>query len=101
MATFTENDRIFIPKLNGAENYRTWAIYVQAALELRGVWDIVLGTQIAPAAPESNSEKSIKDTYLKYSQKHASANGILILRIGPSILTDKSITNTAKEIWDY
>ncbi len=57
MATFTEDNRIRIPKLKGAENYRPWAIYVQAALELRGVWDIVLGIQVASAAPESNSEK--------------------------------------------
>ncbi len=101
MATFTEDDRIRIPKLKGAENYRPWAIYVQAALESRGVQDNVLGTQVAPAAPESNSEKSIKDAYLEYSQKHASEKGILILNIDPSILTDKCTTSTAKEIWDY
>ncbi len=101
MATFTEDDRIRIPKLKRAENYRPWAIYVQAALESRGVWYIVLGTQVTPVAPESNSEKSIKDAYLEYSQKHASAKSILILSIDPLILTDKCTTSTAKEIWDY
>ncbi len=43
----------------------------------------------------------IKDAYLEYSQKHASAKGILILSIDPSILTDKCTTSIAKEIWDY
>ncbi len=101
MATFSEDDRIRIPKLKEAENYRPRAIYVQATLESRGVWNIVRGTQVAPATPESNSEKLNKDAYLEYSQKHASAKGILILSIDPSILTDKCTTNTTKEIWDY
>ncbi len=101
MATFTKDDRIRILKLKGAENYRSWAIYVHAALESRAVWDIVLGTQIAHAAPEFNSEKLIKDAYLEYSQKQASAKGILILSIDLSILTDKCTTSTAKAIWDY
>ena len=101
MATFTKDDRIRILKLKGAENYRSWAIYVHAALESRAVWGIVLGTQIAHAAPEFNSEKLIKDAYLEYSQKQASAKGILILSIDLSILTDKCTTSTAKAIWDY
>ena len=51
MATFTEDDCIYILQLKRAENYRPWAIYVPAALKSRRVWDIVLGTQVASAAP--------------------------------------------------
>ncbi len=98
MATFTENDRIRIPKLKEAENYRPWAIDVQVALESRGV---LFSVPRLHDAPESNSEKSIKDVYLEYSQKDASAKGILILSIDPLILTDKCTTNRAKEICDY
>lgn len=102
MSTLTEDDRMRIPKLKGAENYRPWAIYVQAALESRNVRDIVVTIKAAPTQPEESADKKLnEDEYTSYSQKHASAKGIFILSIDPSILIDKCTTSSAKEIWDY
>lgn len=41
------------PKLKDAENYRPWAIYVQAILETGNVWNIVIGTKIILSTPSS------------------------------------------------
>lgn len=99
MSTLTEDDRMRIPKLKGAENYRSWAIYVQAALESRNVRDIVVTIKAAPTQPEESADKKLnEDEYTSYSQKHASAKGIFILSIDPSILINKCTTSSAKEI---
>lgn len=101
METFNKDDRIRISKLKRVENYRPWAIYVQATLKSRRVWDIILSIQVAPVTSESHMEKLIKDACFKYLQKHISAKEVLILSIAPSIQTDKCTTRTAKEICDY
>ncbi len=54
MAAF-EDDRIRIPKLKSAKNYRPWAICVQAALESKAMWEIVDGTTEIPMLPAINA----------------------------------------------
>lgn len=39
-----EKDYIQISKLENAEHYRAWAIYVQHILENKAMWEIVDGT---------------------------------------------------------
>lgn len=99
--TFTTDDeRIRIPKLKGTENYRPWSIYVQATLESKACWDIVIGTRKAPPALDTNASDDEKKEHREYTQSHATAKSILVLSIDPSILTDDCATNSAKQIWD-
>ena len=71
----TDDERIRIPKLRGAENYRPWSIYVQATLESKGCWDIVTGTRKTPATLEPIrpilSKKSIPNIYRVMRQLEA------------------------------
>ena len=90
-----------ISKLKGAENYRPWAIYIQAALESRNVWDIVTGTKVVPSVLSAAATEATQATYTLSVQQHATAKGILILSIDPSILIDKCTTSLAREIWEY
>ena len=95
-----DDERIRIPKLKGTENYRSWSIYVQATLESKACWDIVVGTRETPATPVTDASAQIKKAYQDYIQSHATAKSILVLSIDPSILTDDCATNSAKQIWD-
>ena len=101
-ATYSLNDdeRIRIPKLKGTENYRSWSIYVQATLESKACWDIVISTRRAPSALANNASDEIKKEHQEYTQSHATAKNILVLSIDPSILTDDCATNSATQIWD-
>ena len=99
--TFTADDeRIRLPKLKGTENYRPWSIYVQATLESKACWCIVIGTRKAPTAPEDDASDETKKEHQEYTQSHAAAKSILVLSIDPSILTGDCVTNSAKQIWD-
>ena len=101
LAPSANNDeRIRIPKLKGTENYRSWSIYVQATLESKASWDIVVGTREAPTTPVTIASAGMKKIYQEYTQSHATAKSILVLSIDPSILTDDCATNSAKQIWD-
>lgn len=99
MTSSTNDDRMRIPKLKGAESYRPWVIHVQAALESRNVWEMVTGAKVAPTIPKVSASEALKDPYTSFVQQHASAKGIPILNIDPSILIDKYKTSLAKEIW--
>ena len=67
-ASFTTDDeRIRIPKLKGTENYRPWSIYVQATLESKACWDIVIGTRRAPITPENDASDDNKKEHQEYT----------------------------------
>ncbi len=101
MTSSTDDDHIQIPKLKDAKNYRPWAIYVQAALESRNIWEIVTGAKVVSTVSAVSASEAIKALYTSFVQQHASAKGILILSIDPSILIDKCTTCSANEIWEY
>ena len=94
------NKWIQILKLKGTENYRSWSIYVQATLESKACWDIVVGTRETPATPVTDASAQIKKAFQDYIQSHATAKSILVLSIDLFILTDDCATNSAKQIWD-
>ncbi len=101
MTSSTNDDCMQIPKLKGTENYRLWAIYVQAALESQNVWEIVTGAKVIPIVLAVSASEALKALYTSSVQQHAFAKDILILSIDLSILIDKCITCSAKEIWEY
>ncbi len=93
VSTFTTDDeRIRIPKLRRAENDRPWSIYVQATLESKGCWDIVIGTRKTPATPGTDTTDLVKKEHSEYIQSHATARSILLLSIDQSIPTDPPTT---------
>lgn len=51
MSNLTEDDCMRISKLKGAKNYWPWAIYVQAALESKNIWEIIVATKATPTKP--------------------------------------------------
>ena len=98
MSSLTEDNCMRIPKLKEAKNYRPRAIYVQAALEIRKIWEIVITTKVAPMEPEDFADKNVKDKYTSYIQEYASVKGILILSIDLSILIDNYTTSLVNKI---
>ena len=99
-ATFfiIDNKRIRIPKLKDTKNYRSLSIYVQATLEYKACWNIVIGTQKVLIMLNNNVSDDNKKEYQKYTQSHATAKSILVLSIDSSILIDDCATNSAKQI---
>ena len=86
--TFSNKDNcICIPKLKGAENYRPWAMYIQAALESRNVWNIVIGTKVVPFISPATVTEATQADYTLSVQQYAIVKGILISSIDLSVIT--------------
>ena len=82
-ATYSSNDdeQIRIPKLKGTENYRSWSIYVQATLESKACWDIVIGTRGAPSALDTDASDEIKKEHQEYTQSNTTAKSKLVVKV--------------------
>ncbi len=70
MAASTDEERIRSFKLKGVENYRPWAIYMQATFESKVTWEIVDGTRAKSTTLDNKSDQVSKgafsSTYNKY-----------------------------------
>ena len=64
--------------LNGV-NYPTWKVQCRMALMKDGLWNIVNGTEVAPAATDTNS-------YNKFMARRDRALATIVLSVDPSLL---------------
>ena len=55
------------------ENYRSWSIYVQAILNSKAYWNIVVDTRKTSSALDNNASDEIKKEYQEYTQSHTMA----------------------------
>ena len=68
MISLINDNRMRIPKLKDAKNYRLWAIYVQAMLESQNVWEIVTGAKVVSNTPKVSASEALKALYTSFIQ---------------------------------
>lgn len=74
----SELKTVSVIPLNGV-NYPTWKVQCRMALMKDGLWNIVDGTEVAPAATDTNS-------YNKFMARRDRALATIVLSVDPSLL---------------
>ena len=74
----SESKTVTVIPLNGS-NYPTWKVQCRMALMKDGLWSIVSGSELAPAAAEA-------DKYAKFVGRRDRALAIIVLSVEPSLL---------------
>jgi hypothetical protein len=80
------------PRLSDS-NYNEWKVNMKASLQALGVWHVVIGERVKPAADSPELEKWLQD-----SDKAA---GVLKMRVELGQMTYfESVEDDPKQIWD-
>jgi hypothetical protein len=85
---------IEIPKLDGAEGYRTWAALMEAILEREQTWDVVSNDTFKLA-------KEADRGYSKLQSLNRRGRGTILLNVSDEILKDICEIQNANEVWEF
>jgi hypothetical protein len=72
------------PKLNG-QNYATWAVHMQSALQSKYLWLVVKGTEVGPMVPSdapaegvtAAEHKALRKEYIIWVSRDEAAQGLM------------------------
>ena len=93
-----QEDKLFIDKLEGANNWQVWKYQMQVILEARELWGHVDGTATSPALSESSSSNSNAQSAFEKAQRKTKA--LLVTSINSDLVHLITECQTPKEIWD-
>ncbi len=93
-----QEDKLFIDKLEGANNWQVWKYQMQVILEARELWGHVDGTATSPALSESSSSNSNAQSAFEKALRKTKA--LLVTSINSDLVHLITECQTPKEIWD-
>ena len=83
-------------KLEGANNYNAWSVYVKAALKSKGLYGHITGATTKPATTTPANSKQA-DEWERCGDK---AQSIIMLGVVPALINHIAGDMTAKQMWD-
>lgn len=61
----TMEDRLFIEKLSGPENWATWKFQMEHLMKAKGLWDMVVETDNVPEGANAQTRAKLEKTERK------------------------------------
>src|SRR3984957_18706228 len=86
-----------IEKLNSS-NFHSWKFQMTQLLKYRGVWKLVNGTEVAPAAP-ADDNKEQKEQVVIWEEKNDEAMALITLSVSTSELATVRDAANARAAW--
>ena len=91
-----------IEKFDGT-NWATWSFGIRAALTLTNSWNLAVGTETRPPAPEANAtaaEVTSRETEQRDWDRHdMQGRSLLVLTVKPSIYQLIDLAETLAQNW--
>lgn len=86
-------DKLFIDKLSGPENWATWKFQLEHLLKAKGLWGMVQETDQLAADANAN-------TRAEFERRKEKAFSVLVLNVSTSQLYLITSCKTPKEAWE-
>lgn len=86
-------DRLFIEKLSGPENWATWKFQMEHLMKAKGLWGMVMET-------DNVSEGANAQTRAEFEKRKEKAFSVLVLNVSTPQLYLITSCKTPKEAWD-
>ena len=86
-------DKLFIEKLSGPENWATWKFQIEHFLKAKGLWSMVMETDTVAA--DANAQ-----TRAEFQKRKERAFSVLVLNVSTPQLYLITSCQTPKEAWD-
>ena len=95
-------DEIEFPfeKLAGFSNYRIWSIQARSTLEIKDLWQFVVGTPVEPTKYPDESNRSFDERSASYRTDKAKARAIILRAVSDPLVLVLERTKSAQEAWN-
>lgn len=86
-------DKLFIEKLSGPENWATWKFQMEHLMKAKGLWGMVMET-------DNVAEGANAQARAEFEKRKEKAFSVLVLNVSTSQLYLITSCKTPKEAWD-